>query len=451
MNKLENKLNVGLLGVTTMLLLFSVFAGTVDAQESKEAPKKRRRSTRSLTRQDSGLLSVFKPVAVSANDSTVKVLGGRRQIAVGTIVGSDGLVLTKASEMKGDLKCKLPDGSVKAASVMGVDVENDLALLKVDVEGLAVAPLRDVPSPKRGSWLISPTDGTGAIAIGVVGVEEREIPKSKAFIGINMIDVDLGVKILRVVPNTPAERAGLKPEDVILKLDSVTVKDSESLRKTLEQYSPESQISITIRREDNEKVVRLTLADARTTSPQNNRSLAQNSMGSRLSRRSMDFPSAFQHDTALQSFQCGGPVIDVDGKIVGINIARAGRVSSLAIPASTVLEVIDNLKTGEYSPVAVYADQIKFSETELKQLKEQLAENKQAVEEKEEGFYSKSAKIEELERMRKEISKRISEMYKERENLAKTKKSLIRKNEQAEKDIRKSQMRLDALKSGKRY
>ena len=77
--------------------------------------------------------------------------------------------------------------------------------------------------------------------------------------------------------------------------------------------------------------IRLTLAERDKVAPDNQRSNLQNSMGSILSRRRKDFPEAFQHDSMLSSKTCGGPIVDLSGKIVGINIARAGRVSSLAI------------------------------------------------------------------------------------------------------------------------
>ena len=101
-------------------------------KEEKTTKRKSRRTDRSVTREDSTLLSVFKPLAISASESTVGVLSGRRQIAVGTVVGSDGLIMTKASEMRGTIKCKLADGEILPAEVIGIDTENDLALLKID-------------------------------------------------------------------------------------------------------------------------------------------------------------------------------------------------------------------------------------------------------------------------------------------------------------------------------
>ena len=70
----------------------------------------------------------------------------------------------------------------------------------------------------------------------------------------------------------------------------------------------------------------------------------QNSMGGRLSKRRSGFPQALQHDSILRPNQCGSPLVGLDGKVVGINIARSSRVSSLALPVSTVQAVVKQLK-----------------------------------------------------------------------------------------------------------
>lgn len=41
--------------------------------------------------------------------------------------------------------------------------------------------------------------------------------------------------------------------------------------------------------------------------------------------------------------ECGGPLVNTDGKIVGINIARALRVTTYAVPTDVVLEVSKKL------------------------------------------------------------------------------------------------------------
>lgn len=429
-------------------------AVTAIAQSDEEATEKKpRRSQRSLSKADRSLVKVFEPIAISASESTVKIQSGRRQIAVGTIVDENGFILTKASELQGDLNCRLPNGDVMPAVVYGIDKENDLALLKIEAEGLAVAPLIPMVSePTRGMWLVSPTDHNGTLTVGVVGVGERKIPHSRAFIGIQMTDAeeDGGVKIVLVVKNSPAMRAKLRKDDVIVKLDDFDIKDQASLLKAIGTCSPGSDVSLTVKREDELMVIGLTLADAQATSTMNNRSRTQNNMGSRLSTRGNDFPSAFQHDTALDAKHCGGPVVDLDGQIVGINIARSGRVSSLAIPVGVVVEVIEKLKSGDYSPGKVYADRIERSEETLSGYESKLASGQKKFAESEKGYEDTKAKLEELERMKKEIADRIQEVYDERDELAKQKRVIKSKNGELEKLIRTLERTLKAIKAGKK-
>ena len=42
-----------------------------------------------------------------------------------------------------------------------------------------------------------------------------------------------------------------------------------------------------------------------------------NSMGVGVSSRADDFPAVLQHDTVLRPVDCGGPVVDLSGKVVG--------------------------------------------------------------------------------------------------------------------------------------
>src|SRR4029077_19551483 len=82
----------------------------------------------------------------------------------------------------------------------------------------------------------------------------------------------------------------------------------------------------------------------------------QDKMGSKLSDRRGGFPSILQHDTVVQPQDCGGPVIDLDGKAVGINIARAGRTETYAIPSEAILGLLDDLQSGKLKRIQPKAD-----------------------------------------------------------------------------------------------
>ena len=79
-------------------------------------------------------------------------------------------------------------------------------------------------------------------------------------------------------------------------------------------------------------------------------------MGSVLSNRRGGFPKILQHDTVIKPADCGGPLVDLDGKVVGINIARAGRSESYAIPSEAVRELLLPLMSGMLPPPNEDAD-----------------------------------------------------------------------------------------------
>ena len=62
----------------------------------------------------------------------------------------------------------------------------------------------------------------------------------------------------------------------------------------------------------------------------------QSFLGGDLSVRRTGFPTVLQHDTFLLPQHCGGPIVDLDGRVVGINIARAERIASYALPAKEI-------------------------------------------------------------------------------------------------------------------
>jgi serine protease Do len=78
----------------------------------------------------------------------------------------------------------------------------------------------------------------------------------------------------------------------------------------------------------------------------------QDQLGQSLSKRASGFPAALQHDTVLKPNQCGGPLVGLQGKVLGLNIARAGRVVSYAIPGDVVVKLLEDLKSGKLPPSA---------------------------------------------------------------------------------------------------
>jgi serine protease Do len=134
------------------------------------------RESSAIDRMQPKVLAAFRDVVSGASRSTVKVLADGKQIALGTIVTSDGYISTKASELKGKLQVQLFDGRKLDARQAATQRDLDLALLKIDAEKLPVAPWSDAPAPLVGSWLATPDLRKEPVSIGVVSVAPRTIP-----------------------------------------------------------------------------------------------------------------------------------------------------------------------------------------------------------------------------------------------------------------------------------
>lgn len=436
-----------------------------DPQKSEESKKRsgksssrrsffgqRSKSETKYSKRSKDFVTVFEPLVSSATASTVKIMNGRRQLALGTVVDSEGFILTKASELKGKVSCKFSDGRQASARVIGIDPATDLALLKVDIDNINVVQWKEGPAPLVGQWLATPNLKSSKLAVGIVGVDERVIPPSDPFIGIQMMNLEDkdGVKITVVVPRSPADDADLHINDVITHIDEIETKDIEALRKTLGQYDPNDRVTLSVIRASKEKKIKLTLGEKDKISPQNDRSNQQNSMGSTPSRRRKDFPNAFQHDSMLSAINCGGPVVDLDGQVVGINIARAGRVASFALPVQTVLPVVAMLKSGEYAPELVNKAKIESIESELAELasKFELLPEKRN---KWENLYNvENAKQQELERILKDVQDRLKVIELKSKNFKTELDSVERELKNSEKIRQRLEADLKRLATGVR-
>lgn len=291
--------------------------------------------------------SAFRDVVSTASRATVRIVADDEDAALGTIVSAEdgeGFVLTKASQLNGDsLICQLQDGRDLPAELVAVDQDWDLALLKIEGRRLPVIEWSD-RAPRVGQWLATPGLGELPVAVGVMSVEPREIPTERGVLGIQIADGNDGPMVAQVFPNTGAEAAGLKTGDIILRVADTVVDSGKILTQNIQQFRPGDSLMLLVRRGDSEFEVRAILGDR--FSELFSRGGFQNRLGGDLSLRRSGFPSVLQHDTVLEPEDCGGPVVDLSGRVIGINIARAGRTESYAIPHAKVLELLEELKSG---------------------------------------------------------------------------------------------------------
>ena len=338
------------------------------ADDSDKEEKAKPTKKPNFSRLSPDFVSVFKSVSKSMEASTVTVMSKGKQVTLGIIIDADGLILTKASELKRDLVCQIGDETFEA-EVIGIHGKTDLALLKIDADELNPIQWAEQTTHEVGNWVMSPKAQKGDCAIGVISTKTlRQIKRSRPFVGITMANKENGILIKSVVNRSPADLSGLLVGDVIFKVDNQPVKEIKDLQNILGQFDAGDRVTLDVIRYKEEIQIGVTLAEFEKLAPSSQRRNQQNSMGSELSRRRKDFPLALQHDSMLQSNTCGGPLLDLSGNAIGINIARAGRVASYALPVETLLPVIELLKTGDLAPAIVNKEKIAALDAELEQL-----------------------------------------------------------------------------------
>lgn len=302
------------------------------------------------------ILQVFRTVVARPSDSTVRVRSEGNDVALGTIVETDGWIVTKASDLQGKLTCQLKDGRELTAQIVGVQGEYDLALLKVDAKGLPAVAWRPSKEARVGQWVASPGPAAEPVSIGIVSVGARKYkagdqppknlgPKS-GYLGVHLAEAEGGARIMGIEKGSPAEKAKLKVGDIVIEADGKKVLDNESLINIVQRHHPGEELALKVRRGSEEVELKARLAEL----PRNMSSNPQERMGSILSSRRGGFPTILQHDSVLKPADCGGPLVDLDGKALGVNIARAGRTETYAIPSEDVVALLPDLKSGKLAP-----------------------------------------------------------------------------------------------------
>jgi len=305
--------------------------------------------------------AAFKEVVEGPSKSVVRIECDGKEAALGTIVAADGYILTKASEIKGTaIVCKIGDKK-HDATIVGVEDKHDLMMLKIDVKDLTPVKFVESKGTAVGFWVASVGTTNEPVAVGVLSVASRNpgrgemrptVNQGGGFLGIQLSDEEVeGAKIGEVTPGSPAEKGGLKKDDIVTMVEKKAIKSSADLIATISSYKPNDEVTLKVKREDKDMSIKVTLG--KRPNQGMDRGDLQNSMGSVLSNKRTGFPTILQHDSVVRPQDCGGPLVNLEGHVIGINIARAGRVESWAIPAETIQPLLADLKSGKLAPQGV--------------------------------------------------------------------------------------------------
>lgn len=290
-------------------------------------------------------LKAFGKISQAVRSSVVKLNVDGETVALGAVIDHTGLAITKASELRpGKLTAWLHSEHEAEADLIARDDEFDLALVRIQ-EGRGLKPITWEDAPTSiGQWVV--TAGIIEIphAVGIVSASSRRIRHARAFIGIQFETGSFAPVIDKILPGLGAEKAGLKPGDRVLAVNDIAITNVAQVIEMLREFREGQTPRIRLRRGEKEFDAEIAM---KVPSPSQ---LGMASFPDRAARmngatsaRAEGFESVIQHDTALWPWLCGGPLVNLDGKAVGLNIARAGRVATYALPVPVLKKVIAEL------------------------------------------------------------------------------------------------------------
>jgi serine protease Do len=186
----------------------------------------------------------------------------------------------------------------------------------------------------------------GIVSVATRTLAPRYVNNDVGFLGVSVEDADGVVRITQVVPDSPAAAAGIRSQDILVTMHNKNLASSEDFLGIMQQRRAGDAISMTIRRDKEVLPLQVTLGKR----PRNARGDSQNHMGSDLSNRTTGYATILQHDAVLKPRDCGGPLVDLDGRVVGMNVCRAGRTESWAIPTEVIQPLLGDLMSGRLAP-----------------------------------------------------------------------------------------------------
>ncbi len=336
--------NFKLIALTSALLGASLQAQIAFPPTVKRADKQK------LKEQSDEFYKVVDPLTAAYSNSTVVIKSGNKIVAMGTVTEKG--IVTKLSEIKNktdDLRIVTKAGDVSAVVMKSSNEDFDLALLENTAKADELI-LKTSETPALGAFLIAVGAQDQALGLGVVSVKPRSLRDSdRGFLGVVMNmerQEGGGVLLSRVEKNTAASRAGLQAGDIVLTVDGKPVNDLLVMRNLLQKQKPGDVITVSYKR-DNQVVAGLEVTlGARENMPvvRRSRMNSMKRMGGKVSRIGEGFPEVLQSDMELKFNFCGGPVIDIDGKLVGVVLARSSRIKTYIIETKKLAEIFKDVK-----------------------------------------------------------------------------------------------------------
>jgi serine protease Do len=291
-------------------------------------------------------LKAFAKASEMGLQSTVRFIRNEKVFILGTAVDARGYVVTKASEFESGepFQAETPSGERLSAHLVSQDKTEDIALIKIPPNKVTAVEWKDTNAVFLGEWMAAPGKEGKEIRAGVISAKRRKITRRGGVIGIDLDPNDdaeeLGVGIYRVHPGSPAKKVNMASGDLIVAVQDEKMYSVRQLGDMVSKYDAGDTLKFTVERGGENISVWATLEHRSRIFDKNDRN---QQMSGVTSVRKAGFSDTIQTDLPLEPSEMGSPLLDIFGNVVGMNIAKADRVTTFALPSELVRRVVKEL------------------------------------------------------------------------------------------------------------
>jgi S1-C subfamily serine protease len=213
------------------------------------------------------------PAATFADSSRLAV--GDLVMAIGNPLGlsssvTDGIVSAVGRTVSEGNGVVIPDTIQTSAPINPGNSGGALVDLSGNVVGIPTLAATDPQlgggaAPGIGFAINSNTARDIAQQLATTGTVTRS---HRAFLGVSRLatvtDIagnPVGVLVAGVVPNGPADRAGVKPGDIVATVDGRPILTAQALQEVLAQHQPGDRVSLGVHRADGDHTISVTLGE----------------------------------------------------------------------------------------------------------------------------------------------------------------------------------------------
>jgi S1-C subfamily serine protease len=287
-------------------------------------------------------------------------------------------LVTKASRIDLSPEWLDPNGAWQPLHVVAKNLSDDLVALQPqsgafssDVASAALVATVEPPTWSQGHLLIAPhPDGSGRVGISASrGVFSIPADEGRGFLGVVLGQGEQGVFLEEVLEQSAAEKGGMEPGDVVVRVDQAIIESVPQMQGILRSKIAGDPVRIVYRRpmpsasveqsQDESKAID-DASDDDSPSPTTMEMIEQEITvrlgevqsgplhvaelfdGGKSARRG-NFAEVLCSDLCLRPEECGSPWIDLQGRCIGVSIARFSRTRSHAIPAARVEAFLQSL------------------------------------------------------------------------------------------------------------